>query len=259
MARTPGVDDSLGRRARVSSRSVGGRLPLVLVIDRSKSMLLEGRGGQLNEALNRWLEELRADRVLHSSVDLAVVTFGGAGEVDVLPLSAGSPAGFMPVREVADVPPVRADGSTPLGAAIDLAIELAAIHVTALRTAQRDVYRPNVWIVTDGEPTGVDGYSTDDWRGAVARLRAAEASGRLLVFAVGLPGADGDVLAEIAPLSHYADPRLSLARALRIVSISSRETVGRGSQSHVRIYARVRELLGVDEHGNLIDPERELR
>jgi uncharacterized protein YegL len=225
----------------------------VLVLDRSRSMLRDGRGERLNEALNRWLQELRADRVLNTSVDLAVVTFGGEGEVDVLSLGAGAPGGFMPVRDTDDVPPLRAAGSTPLGAAIDLAIELSSSHVAALRSAQRDVYRPNVWIVTDGEPTNLDGYPTDDWHGAVARLRAAEASGRLLVFAIGLPGANHTVLGEVAPLSHYADPRLSLTRALRIVSISSRETVGRANQPPAQIYARVRQQLGVDEHGNLTD------
>ena len=251
MARAPGVGESLGDRARVSARGVRPRLPLVLVVDRSKSMRRHGRERDLNAATERWLEELRDEPTLRRAVDLAVVTFGGRGEVDTLALRGDGDGGFAALDEVAAVPSAPADGSTPLGPAIERAIELSAQHVAQLRGAKRDVYRPNIWIVTDGEPTDVLGHPTDDWHGAVTRLRAAERSGRLLVFAIGLRGADRDVLAEIAPESHYVDPQLSLANALRLVSISSRETITLAGRSSSQIYRHLREQLGVDEHGNL--------
>jgi uncharacterized protein YegL len=249
MARAPGVADALGRRPRVSTRSVGGRVPLLLVLDRSKSIRRDGRQEELNTELRQWLRELREDAAL-SNVDLALITFGGAGEVEVLSLRDRAPGGFTPVAD-AVLPAIECDGSTPLGPAIERAIELCRAHVAALRGAGRGVYCPNVWIVTDGEPTDVRGHATDDWHGAVRRLRAAEVDRRLLVFAAGLRGADRSVLAEVAPESHYMSADISIARALKLVSISSREATNHAGATPSEIYARVRTLLGVDEHGEL--------
>ena len=157
------------------------RCACVLLLDVSGSM-----GGRpiaaLNEGLSAFAADLSTDALASQRVEVAVVTFGGNG-VDVRQdfVTAGQ---FEPVR-------LEASGGTPMGAAIERAITMVEERKEQYKSNGVLYYRPWVFLITDGEPT-------DDWKEAAVRVRQAEEANGLAFFAVGVEGANIDVLSQIA-------------------------------------------------------------
>lgn len=161
------------------------RCPCVLLLDVSGSM-----GGQpiaeLNAGLTAFKDELAADSLAMKRVEVAVVTFG--------PTKVETPfttaALYYPT-------PLVAAGDTPMGSAIVQAIELVKARKADYKANGISYYRPWVFLITDGAPT-------DAWKDAAAAVREAEASKQLAFFAIGVQGANMDILRQISvrePLS----------------------------------------------------------
>lgn len=157
------------------------RCACVLLLDVSGSM-----GGRpiaaLNEGLGAFGADLSTDALASQRVEVAIVTFGGNG-VDVRQdfVTAGQ---FEPVR-------LEASGGTPMGAAIERAVDLVEDRKRQYKENGVLYYRPWVFLITDGEPT-------DDWTEAAQRVRRAEEANGLAFFAVGVEGANMEVLSQIA-------------------------------------------------------------
>ena len=157
------------------------RCACVLLLDVSGSM-----GGQpiaaLNEGLAAFASDLATDSLASQRVEVAIVTFGGAGvEVRQDFVTAGQ---LEPVR-------LEASGGTPMGAAIERAVDMVEQRKAQYKANGVLYYRPWVFLITDGEPT-------DDWKDAAARVHQVEEANGLAFFAVGVEGANMDVLGEIA-------------------------------------------------------------
>ncbi|BAY25030.1 von Willebrand factor type A [Calothrix sp. NIES-2100] len=156
------------------------RCPVILLLDTSGSM-----SGQPIQELNRGLatfkEDVLRDTQASLSVEVAIVT-------------------FAPVRLTQDfvtidqfIPPkLEAEGVTPMGEAIEYALDLLENRKQTYKDNGILYYRPWVFLITDGAPT-------DYWEGAAQRVREAEESRRLLFFTVGVQGADITKLRQIAP------------------------------------------------------------
>jgi uncharacterized protein YegL len=157
------------------------RCACVLLLDVSGSM--SGRAiDALNEGLRAFAGDLGTDPLARQRVEVAVVTFGGDG-VQVVDefVTAGQ---FEPTR-------LKAGGGTPMGEGIVRAIDLVESRKAQYKANGIVYYRPWVFLITDGEPT-------DDWKEAAGRVRAAEAANGLAFFAVGVEGANHEVLSSIA-------------------------------------------------------------
>jgi uncharacterized protein YegL len=155
------------------------RCPCVLLLDVSSSM-----GGQPIEELNAGLaafrDELAADTLATKRVEVAVVTFGPA-KVEV-PFTGAS---------MFDPPTLAAQGDTPMGAAIVQAIELVRSRKQEYRTNGISYYRPWIFLITDGAPT-------DAWEPAAAAVREGEAAKAFAFFAIGVRGANMEILRRIS-------------------------------------------------------------
>ena len=110
---------------------------------------------------------------------------------------------------------------TPLGQAVQTALELVRTRKNVYRQNGIAYYRPWVFLLTDGEPT-------DAWQGAAKAIRLAEEQKSLAFFAVGVAEANMDILAQLAvrtPLSldglRFAEMFSWLSTSLRSVSHSS--------------------------------------
>ena len=157
------------------------RCACVLLLDVSGSM-----GGRpiaaLNEGLKAFASDLTTDDLASQRVEVAIVTFGGGGvETRQEFVTAGQ---FEPAH-------LSASGGTPMGAAIEQAIDLVDARKADYKANGVVYYRPWVFLITDGEPT-------DDWKEAAARVRRSEEANALAFFAVGVEGANMDVLSQIA-------------------------------------------------------------
>lgn len=152
------------------------RCPCMLVLDTSGSM-----GGQPIQELNAGLQTLRDELVTDSlamkRVEISIITFGGAVQTVV---------DFATAEQF--VPPVlTAGGDTPMGAAIEAAVAAIESRKQTYRTNGVMYYRPWLFLITDGAPT-------DTWKGAAEQAQKAEVDKKLVIFGVGVEGANFEVL-----------------------------------------------------------------
>jgi uncharacterized protein YegL len=155
------------------------RCPCLLLLDISGSMAGDPIQ-ELNAGLRAFRDDLASDELASKRVEIACITFG--------------PVNVTTDFEVAGVfePPwLDAHGETPMGAAIERAIELVRQRKDAYRTNGIAFYRPWIFLLTDGAPT-------DEWKGAAAKVRDGEAAKAFAFFAVGVERANMDILKQIA-------------------------------------------------------------
>jgi uncharacterized protein YegL len=156
------------------------RCPCVLLLDTSWSM----RGkpiAALNEALVHFKDELMADSLAAKRIELAVMIFGGQVQSICDFTSAQQ---FQPTA-------LKAGGDTPMGAAILSASDVIRKRKDQYRAHGIAFYRPWLFLLTDGGPT-------DEWRPAADEIRTGEANKAFAFFAVGVEGANFEVLKRIA-------------------------------------------------------------
>ena len=154
------------------------RCPCVLVLDTSGSM--EGRPlTQLNAGYQTLLAELLEDALASKRVELAVVTFGPVKLVQDFETPDMIAASDLDVT-----------GDTPMGEAIEFAIDLVHQRKDVYRQAGIAYYRPWIFVITDGSPT-------DSWKAAARAVKEGESSNAFSLFAVGVEGADMETLKQI--------------------------------------------------------------
>lgn len=157
------------------------RCPCVLLLDTSGSM----SGApiqQLNQGLAALQSSLAEDEVALLRVDLAIVTFGPVQLAQDF-VNAGQ---FTP-------PTLRAGGDTPLGGAVQLALDQLEARKQIYRNNGLTYYRPWIFLMTDGQPT--DGTV---WQNAALRVKDAESKKKVAFFSVGVQGADMQMLAQLS-------------------------------------------------------------
>ena len=155
------------------------RCPCVLLLDVSGSMTGLSLD-ELNAGLTLFKDELAADSLAMKRVEIGIVTFG---PVNVeMPFTTA--AAFFP-------PTLQAQGDTPMGAAILEALNMVRDRKQDYRSNGISYYRPWVFLITDGGPT-------DAWKAAAEAVREGEASKQFAFFAIGVKGANMDVLRQIS-------------------------------------------------------------
>ena len=156
------------------------RCPCVLLLDTSGSMYGQSIA-ELNAAIRTFKQDLMADDLSRKRVEVAVVTFGQVVEV----LNDFQTAdNFQP-------PTFTANGATPMGQAIEKAIEILTIRKAKIRSQAIPLYRPWIVLITDGAPT-------DEWKNAAELVRKGENAKHFVFFSFGVTGYNEQVLAEIS-------------------------------------------------------------
>ena len=185
------------------------RCPCVLLLDTSGSM--QGNSiEELNRGLEMFRQELFSDSLSMKRVEIAVVTFG-------------------PVRVLQDFttadqfhpPRMEAAGDTPLGGAVERGLDLLQTRKKILRANGIKLFRPWIFLMTDGAPT-------DKWQHLPQVVRSGEENKSFSFFALGVQNADFNVLKQIAvrePLKlsgvRFREFFLWLSASLKTVSHST--------------------------------------
>jgi uncharacterized protein YegL len=159
------------------------RCPVILLLDTSGSMIGEAMNA-LNQGVNLFKENIQADTKASLSVEVALITFGPVKLVqDFVTIDQFTP------------PTLVADGVTPMGEAIEYALDLLTTRKAVYQENGIQYYRPWIFMITDGAPT-------DPWQDAAARIHQGEADRKFCFFSVAVEGADLKTLSQIAPGDH---------------------------------------------------------
>ena len=168
------------------------RTPCVLVLDLSYSMRTSGDAGiipinELNQGLQSLEDALKSDPSAKTRVQLAIVAVGGP---------KGGASVLMDWTDVMEFEAfqLKADGNTPLGEGLHLALDLIEHGKQQLKSAGISYTRPWMMVISDGEPTS----SEDVWNEAVSRCLAAQDQKKVELFSIGVAGANLQKLGEIS-------------------------------------------------------------
>ncbi|WP_408950549.1 vWA domain-containing protein [Lysobacter sp. Hz 25] len=144
------------------------RTPLVLVLDCSGSMLGEPVR-QLNEGLKLLEQELKSDVIAAKRVRVLVVRYGGFDTAEVV----GDWCDAMDFT----APTLEAEGTTPTGRAIELALAEVENEKQRFKQAGIAYTRPWLFLMSDGSPT-------DAWETAAKQARDAEQANKVAIFPI---------------------------------------------------------------------------
>lgn len=158
------------------------RVPVCLCLDTSSSM--DGSPiSELNDGVKAFYDAINDDDVAKSAADVCIVTFGYNGVVEN--------QGFQSIDgEIA--PSFYAGGNTPMGEAVEKALDLLESRKSEYRNSGVDYFQPWLVIITDGAPT-------DNIDRAASRSSDMANNGKLTIFPIGVGGANMDTLRRFSP------------------------------------------------------------
>jgi uncharacterized protein YegL len=194
----------VGLEARTNEKNPNPRIACALLLDTSWSMGQASAGGvrpidELNSGFSMFCDEIKSDDTARKRAEIAVITFGGVARVAI------------DFTEGRDLQPQTfvADGGTPMGAAVNIALDEIARQKQTYKDAGLLYYRPWLFVISDGAPT--DQATFDQ---AAQRAREVEAAKGISVFSVGV--GDGADMTQMEKLSALRPP-------LRLKGLSFRE------------------------------------
>lgn len=185
------------------------RCACLLVLDVSGSMEGE-RIEALNQGLQVFQDALQKDELASKRLEVGIVTFGGMVQTI---------QDFVTADQF-QAPRLGVCGDTPMGAAVQQALDMLEARKKAYNDNGIAYYRPWLFLITDGAPT-------DTWVHAARRAYQADQNKRVAFFTVGVTGADLSVLAQFSPRTpnqlkgvHFQEMFVWLSRSTQAVAHS---------------------------------------
>jgi uncharacterized protein YegL len=156
----------------------------VFLLDTSGSMEQNDAIGKLNEGLRAFkaqtMNNTSFDEHTKACIDVALVSFGPTVVVQ---------RDFCPVS-VLDVPVLSANGGTPMGEALNKALDMITERKKLYSGLGTPYYRPWIFCITDGGPN-------DQYQAAARRLKQMEQDTKVTGFCVGVENFNRKTMASI--------------------------------------------------------------
>ncbi len=163
--------DQIAFSAKEFVENPESRCPCLLLLDTSGSM--QGQPiAELNAGLKTFQAEVNADSLASKRVEIAIITFGPV-HVETEFVSASK---FQP-------PELLASGVTPMGEAIESGLAMLRARKDTIRENGVAIYRPWVFLITDGAPT-------DSVVKATEMIRVGEERKEFMFYPIGVQDAD---------------------------------------------------------------------
>jgi uncharacterized protein YegL len=160
------------------------RCSCVLLLDTSGSMAGASIDA-LNAGLKVFYEDVRKDELTLLRLELAIVTFGPAKVIQ----------DFSSISQC-EIPQLLASGDTPMGQALNMALDHIDDRKIIYKKNGIPYYRPWVFLITDGAPT-----DSEVWERSIQRLQLAESERKVVFFAVGVENANMQTLQRMSSVS----------------------------------------------------------
>ena len=156
------------------------RCATILALDVSGSM--DGDPiKQLKAGALKFIRTVKEDDIASASLELAIVLFGGDNAKLLVPFTNLSDDNVNWHEIISNI---YADGSTPMGEAVELSLNLLEKRKEEYKNNGVSYYQPWFVMITDGEPTD------SEWGKAARRLYNAEQNKRVFPMVVGTKDAD---------------------------------------------------------------------
>ncbi len=164
------------------------RVPVCLCLDTSASM----NGAPINElnaGVKLFYDSIKNDETARYAAEVCVITFGGIEPLKIVDFVS------MDVQMEA-LPILEARGATPMGEAINQALDLLEDRKNEYQENGVDYYQPWLVLMTDGHPNGV----LTELERAIARTSDLCNKKKLTIFPIGIGNdADMNTLAKLSP------------------------------------------------------------
>lgn len=171
-----------------SSSASARKFPICLVLDTSGSM--QGSNiRDLNQNVHSFLQFVENNQKAKRNAEIAIIEFGG----DVRVIS-----GYASIENI-NFNDLNAFGATPLGGAVEQALELLDIRRQYYRNNAIEHYKPIMLIMSDGEPT-------DDYQDVADRVYNMVQNKQMKIFPVGI--GEKFSIQHLAKFSPFLRPRL---------------------------------------------------
>ena len=158
------------------------RCPVTLLLDTSTSM----QGApirELQEGVQQFISAMQEDDMARYSVELSITTFGNGVE---------QIQDFTEVANISAPEKIQAYGNTPMGEALDKALDNLQSQQKLYAANGIPAYKPWLVLMSDGMPT-------DEWKYAAQRACDKALAGKLLFLGIGIGQVDLENFAQILP------------------------------------------------------------
>ncbi len=182
------------------------RLPVILLLDVSGSMSVDGKIDKLHDAVEDMIRSFVAQAVKEVEINVAIFTFGSRVELHTP---------YTPVKELQanGIGSFIASGMTPLG----LALKQAKSYIDDKEETKGSDYSPAVILVSDGAPN-------DEWENPLDAFITTGRSQKTQRIAVPI-GADADIamldcFTQDQSMIFYAENASDIADSFKKVAMS---------------------------------------
>jgi len=160
------------------------RIPICLVLDISGSMAKNQNIDTLNENVNYFLNFVRNNPKSRRIADIAIVLLGGGVNVYSY---------YKQIDEI-EFKPFEPFGNTPMGEAMNVAINLLQDRKQYYRQNEIEHYKPIIVLMTDGAPT-------DQYKPAAQKISKLILDKEVKLYPVGIGDEfDPSIMREFSPL-----------------------------------------------------------